>query len=213
MSVSGLKSCASAAAARRRSVASVQGWPSSTASALRGALDDRRHAAEGEAHVAAPCRRRAAIAKAGADARRCRSRSACRSCRRAPAAPRRRPAAPRSPARTRPARAGSSCSRGRSRRAACGARASPWRSTSCASSAISTGALSPIGEPLATLPPIVPACADRRRGEAQPDVGERRRSARPARAQASSSEAPAPIVEHAVAAPRCASARRRRRRR
>ena len=68
----------------------------------------------------------------------------------------------------------------------------PRRSTSCASSAISTGAESPIGEPLATLPPIVPALrigGDAKRSQTSVSVGQRATSAR----QASSSEAPAPI--------------------
>jgi hypothetical protein len=56
-----------------------------------------------------------------------------------------------------PAAARSSCSPGRSPSSGTRRSAAPRRSTMRASSAISTGAPSPMGEPLATLPPSVPA--------------------------------------------------------
>ena len=68
----------------------------------------------------------------------------------------------------------------------------PLRNSICASSAISTGAESPIGEPLATLPPIVPALrigGDAKRSHTSVSSGTRRASA----AHAASSEAPAPM--------------------
>ncbi len=74
----------------------------------------------------------------------------------------------------------------------------PLRSTMSASSAISIGALSPIGEPLATLPPIVPALrigTDAKRSHMSGSAGCRLTSA----LQASSSDAPAPIDKRAVA--------------
>ena len=64
--------------------------------------------------------------------------------------------------------------RGRNPRAACRAVAAPVRSTSVAPSAIRAGGMSPIGEPLAMLPTIVPllrTCAAPRRRISSPSDG------------------------------------------
>ena len=58
-------------------------------------------------------------------------------------------------------------------------RLSPWRRLTVAPSAISGGGVSPIGEPLATLPPTVPGVADLLAGDAVPELGELREMRRP----------------------------------
>ena len=171
MSVSGAKSTASAACAAR-SVASVQGWPSSAASACAARFTIAAMPPKAR-RTRAHDRRRRARSRGRRRPRRCRSRSAWRSCRRAPrrAAPQRHLDRLHELAGLEPVLHVVEVEVGE--RHAARSR-SPWRSTSAASSAISTGALSPIGEPLATLPPIVPAWRSGRRGEAQPDIGQRR---------------------------------------
>jgi hypothetical protein len=152
MSVRGVKSCASAAIAAC-SVASVQACPCSAASAPRGALHvaamppkARRTSA-----MRSPCSRRL---KPGADGGDVAVKALADLVGRTawPGTAR----GTSMPAQTPRLQAGSSCSRCRSRAAAGGALNRPGAAR-WAPSAISTGAESPIGEPLARLPPIVPA--------------------------------------------------------